>query len=153
MSKNRAGPKCQALIVEDLLGGEADLAALSRRHFSGRGGAPLEKLAKWYKGKGASALMAGLRRLLEDRADLLTAQARAMAARRMFLMARDDGSKTPDVVRRACIDLLKLGGASRQAGLREAPREAEGESRAEEDRWRAVMNAVPMAGLEDEGEA
>lgn len=146
--KKRAGPKCQAVVMEDLLSGEADIAAVSRKHFSDKSGSPLQKLATWYEGKGASGLMIVLRRLLEDRADLMTAHARAMAARRMFLIARDE--KEAEVARKACVDLLKLPSGGRVSAGREAAREVVEETPEDEEKVRLLMAKVAAMGVGEE---
>lgn len=113
-------------MIRDLIVGEAELAAVSERHYPFNGKkdpcGPLRRLAAWYEqategaedGRSGALLLAALRRLAEDRADVIVAQARARAARRMIELACDE--ENIESARKACFDLLKLAGTNRAAG-------------------------------------
>lgn len=102
----RPGRKNQSALIEDFLGSETDLVALSRRHFSELGSGSLRKMTDWHRSESTADLLRSLVRLLDDRAALLTARARAAAADRILAIARQETDL--DTARRACVDLLKL---------------------------------------------
>ncbi len=141
----RPGRKNQSDLIEDFLGSESDLVALARRHFSEHGGGSLRKITDWHKA--TADLLQSLVRLLEDRAELATARARAAAADRILAIARQETDL--DTARRACIDLLKLSISDRPAAPPAAgdPIAAPG---ADEGTLRAIMNKLGSIGTAED---
>lgn len=94
-------------IVHDLIEGASDLSRLSKKHFPSTGpGGSVRRLAAWYDRPKTGVLLSALRRLAEDRAELVVAHARAAAARRMIELAT--AGENAESSRKACFDLLKL---------------------------------------------
>ncbi|MFG0275082.1 MAG: hypothetical protein ACF8QF_08495 [Phycisphaerales bacterium] len=82
-------------------------------------GLTLRELARWASDAENRAAMAALQELADAQAGLVISRARAEAARRLLLIAKNKDA--PETARKACVDLLGLAGSGRpDAGSEDA---------------------------------
>ncbi len=93
--------KSKRYMTRSLAAGQTDLHALAREYEMS-----LIEMAQWVRRPRNAETLMMLEMLLERRASLLLADARAQAADALRRMATADSPK--ETARRACIDLLKL---------------------------------------------
>lgn len=98
------GPASSLILLHDLARAEDDILALGERH-----GVPLGKLAAWAGEPKTQRTVAGLCLLADLQTQLLLSRYRLVAASRLVQQATgQDEALTPEQVRKACVDLLKI---------------------------------------------
>lgn len=98
------GPASSLILLHDLARAEDDILALGERH-----GIPLGKLAAWAGEPKTQRTVAGLCLLADLQTQLLLSRYRLVAASRLVQQATgQDAALTPEQVRKACVDLLKI---------------------------------------------
>jgi hypothetical protein len=98
-------------MLEDLLSRTLDLAPIAARH-----DLDVESLGSWAARPEIAAALERVRRLADQRADLIVSRARTGAAHALLSLATTGEGET---ARRACVDLLKLGGPGAALSERE----------------------------------
>lgn len=101
-------------LLDALLSPEASLDALARRHTL-----TLRGLIAWAEQRDIVRLRHAMRRLADDRADLIASRARVIAAHRLADLASDDHEAHKETSRKACVDLLRFRCAAPEAPPRE----------------------------------
>lgn len=98
---NAAGSNTDADILRELFSNSLELEPLA--HCLGIG---VRDLANWADRPDTAALLTGVRRLSDERAELIVSRARTGAAHRLLELAQADDN--PETARKACVDLLRL---------------------------------------------
>ncbi len=112
------GTRKQKLLVEDILSAKYDVVSLAKRHqLSPR------RLSDWIGESENHRILQGLCVLADIQAQLLLSRYRLVAAGRLIKMATQDDEG--DLVRKSCVDLLKLDLKGARGGDVVGGREAE----------------------------
>lgn len=98
------GPSTSLVLLHDLARAQDDVLALGERH-----GVGLSALSAWASEPKTQRTVAGLCLLADLQTQLLLSRYRLVAATRLVGQATgQDESLTPEQVRKACVDLLKI---------------------------------------------
>ena len=98
------GPATASVLLRELVRAEHDVLSLGETH-----GVPLGKLSAWAAEPKTQRTVAGLCLLADLQTQLLLSRYRLVAATRLVGQATgQDEALTPEQVRKACVDLLKI---------------------------------------------
>ena len=118
----KVGAKRRASLIRDIFNAEHDVVALAQAH-----GLSPHELANWASDAQNQRCLTGLCVLADLQTQLLLSRYRLLAATRLIRLAtQEDESASPDVSRKACVDLLRL-------DLKRAEATADNEHDPEED--------------------
>lgn len=93
-------------LLADLVGSRTTARTTAEKR-----GLTLRELARWATDSENRAALAALQELADAQAGLVISRARAEAARRLLLIAKQKDA--PETARKACVDLLGLAGPGR----------------------------------------
>ncbi|MFM9959191.1 MAG: hypothetical protein ACKVZJ_14095 [Phycisphaerales bacterium] len=142
-------------LLEALLGTEASLDTLARNHTL-----TLRDLIAWAEQRDIVRLRHAMRKLSDDRADLIASKARVEAAHKLNKLANADGADaaSKETSRKACVDLLRfrcsapaeiIDAGTDPSADRDAPASAEADAeRAAEAAFLAALEREARAAAE-----
>ncbi len=96
--------KRRRALIADLIAAQGDLMSLGEKH-----ALEPDEMAAWVSDPDNQRTLSGLCVLADLQTQILLSRYRLLAASRLIKLAtEDDPEHSPDVARRACVDLLKL---------------------------------------------
>lgn len=108
----KIGAQRRAALIRDIFNAEHDVVALAGAH-----GLSPDGLAAWANQEDSQRCLRGLCVLADLQTQLLLSRYRLLAATRLIRLAtQEDTSASPDVSRKACVDLLRLDLKRAEAG-------------------------------------